>query len=421
MNKKTSVLIISVLFSVNLFCATKEEKQLAKAQSFYNSKGYEKYISYVSEKTYFAVRDENDNGATPLLLSIKKLNGIDFEFFIEKGASYSETDNNGLDLIDYCLATKNEQIINYIFEKLPSNYLFQTNNKGILNVTRIITEYQNYNFLKQFIAKLDNVNITSNTGKTLLMCAAQCNPDVRVIKQLIDQGADLLAENENNWTAIMYAARYNPNPYIFEDLLLRGSNTESNIYGISLLMLAACNPNPGVLLTALRYLSNINDTTLEGKTALMYACENQQVVEHINLLINNNANINSTDNEGKTALMYALENYTTPDIAYFLISAGADCSAADKNGNTVSEYLQNNVSLKKSKLNKILELSQNNGDNNITEDSLTIQIENNYETEEVSSEKINNNDFIETENKIDSVYSSVEIPDEENDESKDKN
>ena len=168
MNKKTSVLIISVLFAVNLFCATKEEKQLAKAQSFYNSKGYEKYISYVSEKTYFAVRDENDNGATPLLLSIKKLNGIDFEFFIEKGASYSETDNNGLDLIDYCLATKNEQIINYIFEKLPSNYLFQTNNKGILNVTRIITEYQNYNFLKQFIAKLDNVNITSNTGKTLL-------------------------------------------------------------------------------------------------------------------------------------------------------------------------------------------------------------------------------------------------------------
>lgn len=350
-----------------------------------------------------------------MLLSVKKLNGVDFEFFIENGASYSETDSRGLDLIDYCLAKKNEQIINYVFEKLPSDYLFQTNKKGMLNVTRIITEYQNYNFLTQFIAKLDNVNITSNTGKTLLMYVAQCNPDVRVIKQLIDQGADLLAENENNWTAIMYAARYNPNPYIFEDLLLRGSNTDSNIYGISLLMLAACNPNPGVLLTALRYLNNVNDTTLEGKTALMYACENQQVVEHINLLINNNANINLTDNEGKTALMYALENYTTPDIAYFLISAGADCTAEDKNGNTVSDYLQNNISLKKSELNKLLELSQNNGDNNITEDSLTIQIENNYETEEVSSEKIDNNEFIETENKVDSVYSSVEIPDEEND------
>ena len=86
-----------------------------------------------------------------------------------------------------------------------------------------------------------------------------------------------------------------------------------------------------------------------------------------------------------------------------------------------SDYLQNNVSLKKSELNKILELSQNNSDNNITEDSLTIQIENNYETVEVSSEKIDNNEFIETENKVDSVYSSVEIPDEENDESKDIN
>ena len=127
-------------------------------------------------------------------------------------------------------------------------------------------------------------------------------------------------------------------------------------------------------------------------------------------------------NEGDGAMdIYALENYTTPDIAYFLISAGADCTAEDKNGNTVSDYLQNNVSLKKSELNKILELSQNNSDNNIIEDSLTIQIENNYETEEVSSEKIDNNEFIETENKVDSVYSSVEIPDGENDESKDIN
>lgn len=244
------------------------------------------------------------------------------------------------------------------------------------------------------------------------MYAAQCNTDVRIIKQLIDQGADLLVANENNWTAIMYAARYNPNPYIFEDLLLRGSNTESNIYGISLLMLAACNPNPGVLLTALRYLGNVNDTTLEGKTALMYACENQQIAEHINLLINNNANINSADNEGKTALMYALENYTEPDIAYFLIFAGANCSAEDKNGKTVSEYLQKNVSLRKSELNKIIMMSQNNGENNITDDSLTIQTENNFEAVETSSEKIDDKEFIEIENKIDSVNTSVEISDE---------
>lgn len=254
----------------------------------------------------------------------------------------------------------------------------QTNKKGLLNVTRIITEYQNYKYLSHFIAKLENVNITSDTGKTLLMYAAQCNTDVRIIKQLIDQGADLLVANENNWTAIMYAARYNPNPYIFEDLLLRGSNTESNIYGISLLMLAACNPNPGVLLTALRYLGNVNDTTLEGKTALMYA----------------------------------LENYTEPDIAYFLIFAGANCSAEDKNGKTVSEYLQKNVSLRKSELNKIIMMSQNNGENNITDDSLTIQTENNFEAVETSSEKIDDKEFIEIENKIDSVNTSVEISDE---------
>ena len=36
-------------------------------------------------------------------------------------------------------------------------------------------------------------------------------------------------------------------------------------------------------------------------------------------------------------------------------------------------------------------------------------------------EKIDNNEFIETKNKVDSVDSSVEIPDGENDESKDIN
>lgn len=103
--------------------------------------------------------------------------------------------------------------------------------------------------------------------------------------------------------------------------------------------------------------------------------------------------------EGKTALMYALENYTEPDIAYFLIFAGANCSAEDKNGKTVSEYLQKNVSLRKSELNKIIMMSQNNG-------------ENNFEAVETSSEKIDDKEFIEIENKIDSVNTSVEISDE---------
>lgn len=121
---------------------------------------------------------------------------------------------------------------------------------------------------------------------------------------------------------------------------------------------------------------------------------------------------NNTTLEGKTALMYALENYTEPDIAYFLIFAGANCSAEDKNGKTVSEYLQKNVSLRKSELNKIIMMSQNNGENNITDDSLTIQTENNFEAVETSSEKIDDKEFIEIENKIDSVNTSVEISDE---------
>lgn len=158
----------------------------------------------------------------------------------------------------------------------------------------------------------------------------------------------------------MYAARYNPNPSVMEDLILRGANTEPNSVGLTLTMLASCNKNPGVLFTLLKYKNEVKNYTTKGKTALMYACENQQDSSIIKMLIENGADINATDNDGKSALIYALENYEKPDVIYVLISAGVKTEITDKNGKTVSDYLAINEKLKTTDLETALGVAKLN-------------------------------------------------------------
>ena len=142
----------------------------------------------------------------------------------------------------------------------------------------------------------------------LRMYAAQCSFDVRTVKYLLDKGAKIDSKNRNEWSALMYAARYNPNPAVMEDLILRGANTGSNSVGLTITMLAACNPNPGVLLTLLKYKDEINASTDKGKTALMYACENNQNVAVIKMLIDNGADLVAKDSDGKTVREYMSAN-----------------------------------------------------------------------------------------------------------------
>lgn len=425
------ILYLSLLFFLLIIsldsCSntTEEEKQYIKLEKIYNKKGLQGFAEEIVRDKYVAIKLSQENGATPLLIAVKNNELQLVKIFIENGASpIKEKDNQNKDFLDYAIEfQKNE--VNNLLEILPSDYWNTKDSDGNLPVVRLIQYSNSYTAIKSAIKKTENIEAKNDKDKTVLMYAAQYNIDVRILKMILDSLVNINEKNINEWTAAMYAARYNPNPTIVSDLLLRGADKSPNSVGISLTMLAACNPNPGVLLKIISELDEINLSTDQGKTAMMYACENQQSAEHINLLLDNNVNINSADNEGKTALMYALENYTEPDIAYLLIAAGADCTAEDKNGKTVSDYLQKNVSLKKSELSKIILMSQNNGEKstekNITEDSLAIQLENDYEAKEDSSEEIDDKEILESETEVDSVNSSVEISDEELGESGEKN
>ena len=96
----------------------------------------------------------------------------------------------------------------------------------------------------------------------------------------------------------------------------------------------------GNLLDALNRLVNeqaelkikVNEQDVYGKTALMYAIENNNKTA-TNFLLKSGADVNKQDKEGKTALMYAVEK-KNPSLVKILLNNNANIDIRDKEGNT---------------------------------------------------------------------------------------
>jgi ankyrin repeat protein len=81
---------------------------------------------------------------------------------------------------------------------------------------------------------------------------------------------------------------------------------------------------------------NLDVTTQEGKTPLIFACEGEKCsVELLEFLINAGANINAADKDGTTPLMcMTTVRVRSTEPLKFLIGAGADIHATDSLGKT---------------------------------------------------------------------------------------
>lgn len=336
-----SALILSSLLLVS--CGDKkssEENEFSKVQKIYDKKGIDGFCKYLDKNKYIAVKDASQDDATPLLLAVKAGDLEKAKLFLEKGASPEEKDSKGKDLIDYASENSNSEVIDFAVSKMPFFYWNQSDSESNLPFIKIIKNNSNFDIVKKCIDLTNNINSLDKDGKTPLMYAAQCNADVRTTKYLLDKGAKIDSKTNNEWSALMYAARYNPNPAVMEDLILRGASSEPNSVGLTITMLAACNPNPGVLLTLLKYKDEINASTDKGKTALMYACENNQNVAVIKMLIDNGADLVAKDSDGKTVREYMSANtsLTASDmgIAWKTLEENAVEQTENEN-NTVAE------------------------------------------------------------------------------------
>lgn len=335
------ILLVSLLVLIGC-----KDKSFSKAEKIYKNKGLDDYAAFVEEKnTYYKITDSNNNGATPLLVAIKEGNSSFVDSFIKRGASFfTEQDQDGKDIFDYLLEKVSAgDEVRQIIEIIPVDYWYSEQ-----NIKRLLEIESSYS-LFAILVEQDKFSpdYVIGKGKTVLMFAAQHTTDIRYIKLLAEKTSDINKLNDNEWNAVMYAARYNPNPAVLEYLLKKNANTERNTAGISLTMLAACNPNPGVLLNVPTIEKYLNTATTNGKTALMYACENNQSIDFIEILCRSfNEDINAVDSEGKTALMYALTTNIETTVCEYLLKSGARVDISDNSGKTIRNYLDSNIKLK---------------------------------------------------------------------------
>lgn len=192
--------------------------------------------------------------------------------------------------------------------------------------------------------RISNPDEKDNSGKTLLMKAAQAG-NVEKIRQLLYSNANVNLKDNDGWTALMYAVRYSESYECVEELLQAGADsTIRNNYGSSAIILSACyNKNSKILkklfekykssdkevLRAMIFLlteHNISEeqqlsmlqifmdesvplnVLYEGKTPLMYAASFGNSTKLIKMLLDNKASPTLRSTEGKTAFDYAMKN-----------------------------------------------------------------------------------------------------------------
>ena len=192
--------------------------------------------------------------------------------------------------------------------------------------------------------RISNPDEKDNSGKTLLMKAAQAG-NVEKIRQLLYSNANVNLKDNDGWTALMYAVRYSESYECVEELLQAGADsTIRNNYGSSAIILSACyNKNSKILkklfekykssdkevLRAMIFLlteHNISEeqqlsmlqifmdesvplnVLYEGKTPLMYAASFGNSTKLIKMLLDNQASPTLRSTEGKTAFDYAMKN-----------------------------------------------------------------------------------------------------------------
>lgn len=111
----------------------------------------------------------------------------------------------------------------------------------------------------------------------LLVIIAKAKPDK--VRQLIQDGADVKAQNKEGLTLLIAAALQNTNPEVLGVLLEAGANLNAkNTDGWTPLMSAAANnPTPEVLKVLIQAGADAKVKDDEGKRALDYAMENEKL------------------------------------------------------------------------------------------------------------------------------------------------
>ena len=176
------------------------------------------------------------------------------------------------------------------------------------------------------------VNLQNEDGKTALMLATE-NRRIVIVILLLKHGADINLQDNNGTSSLMLSI--SSSVIIFNLLLENGAKMDlQDRKGRSALMkLYLCGKvNSHHLIPLLKSRPNVNLQDIEGKSALMMACQ-EESVQDIRQLLACDPELNLQDKEGWSALMRAVESKGTLKVEQ-LMECGALLNLQNNEGLT---------------------------------------------------------------------------------------
>ena len=161
--------------------------------------------------------EQNTYGETALIRAVNAGNIDIVKKLIEHGADVNTKDETETTAFNYVKDIEDEKIQEDIIkllnnaEQIRQKYLQKLNNQLFEAV-----QDENLEEVKNLIEQGADVNAQNSTKSTPLMIAAFLN-NKKIVKFLIDKGANTSMQNEDRYTALFYA-KYNKNKNIQEQI-----------------------------------------------------------------------------------------------------------------------------------------------------------------------------------------------------------
>ena len=175
-----------------------------------------------------------------------------------------------------------------------------------------------------------DLEATDTKGRTPLILAAQ-NGNAKTVRQLIDSKANIMATDENDWSALHHAAKEGRQSVI---PLLQGADLEAREKkeNSTPLILAAEEGKDEAVRTLMNMKANTMASDKYGFTAL-HSAANSGYEEVVQLMIQMGASFKTKNQRGESPLHTAARK-GKDDVVRVLVEAGAPLETKDNHGRT---------------------------------------------------------------------------------------
>lgn len=195
--------------------------------------------------------------------------------------------------------------------------------------------FKNYDDLaKMMIDRKPKVDISDNDNGMDALWYALNNKDLKVVKWLAEDGANLNSLNHEGDSPMAFALNKEDMPSFY--YLLSQKTTKPDIRakdGRTTLMFAAQKNNAAALEALIKAGADVDAVDKKNTNALMRAAASD-AKQAVAVLLKHHAKTDIKDKNGSTVLVYSVKS-KDPEIAGMLIDAGADVNAQLNDGSTV--------------------------------------------------------------------------------------